>query len=41
MRVWLAEQIAQCEAVVNDPESSQQDRDRAEVRLRGFATWTL
>jgi hypothetical protein len=41
MRAWLEEQIRGCEAIVHDPRRSQEERDVAEHRLRGFATWNL
>ena len=39
LREWVRAEVAKCESIVNDPLASQVDKDRAEVRLRGFASW--
>ncbi|WP_420240093.1 hypothetical protein ACOBR2_20970 (plasmid) [Telmatobacter bradus] len=41
LRNWLQEQITICEEIVNDSTISQQERDVAEQRLRGFSTWNV
>jgi len=41
LRQWLHEEVAKCEAVLASAESSEAERERAEIRLRGFASWNL
>lgn len=41
LRKWLREQMAACESIVNDESKSQQERDVAEARLRGYAGWNV
>ena len=41
LKEWLREQVRICEATVNDMTISQQERDVAEQRLRGFSRWNM
>ena len=41
LQQWLRDEVAQCQAILDSETATEQERNRAETRLRGFASWNL